>query len=198
MKKRELNPEVQIGDRIMLLHMTDENLSMPMGLEGTVVRFSNDPYEPDGKLIVVNWDNGSNLPLIPSTDTWIKIQKKINEQQYPFYDFFLENPDLFEFFDYKFFKNYLEVVRKSGIVNMLGSSHLLYTGKHWIETHFPDEEDNQYFDELLDLADESKDKMIQGILKYLDSKDEEYDLDKINRFLKKFANKILQFFIVIH
>ena len=45
------------------------------------------------------------------------------------------------------------------------------------------------------MADEAKDKMIQGVLKYMESEGIEIDLDKLNRLISKFASKILQLYI---
>jgi hypothetical protein len=45
------------------------------------------------------------------------------------------------------------------------------------------------------MADEAKDKMIQGVLSYMDYQDMDVDLDKVNRLMKKFATKIKGFYI---
>jgi hypothetical protein len=45
------------------------------GTKGTVVKISKDPfeYDSDEKIVSVEWDNGSTLALITSTDAWKKI-----------------------------------------------------------------------------------------------------------------------------
>jgi hypothetical protein len=45
------------------------------------------------------------------------------------------------------------------------------------------------------MADKAKDKMIQGVLKYMKSEGIEIELDKVNRLMQKFAMKILQLYI---
>jgi hypothetical protein len=74
--KGQLNPPLQIGDRIVCYHM-DSEVHAPIGIKGTVTRFSKDPFEPDSneKIISVDWDNGSTLPLLTTTDAWKKISK---------------------------------------------------------------------------------------------------------------------------
>ena len=47
----------------------------------------------------------------------------------------------------------------------------LYSGKEWIDRyHGEDQEDNEDFQEVLEMAEESKDKIVQGVIKYLESK----------------------------
>ena len=46
------------------------------------------------------------------------------------------------------------------------------------------------------MADEAKDKMVQGLVKYMSSKDMEMDdMDRINHLLHKLAMKINQLYI---
>ena len=79
--KRELNPKVSVGDKVMCLNMDGESSVPPMttGIVRNVVR---DPFEVDGELITVNWDNGSTLALVSITDSWVKVpnEQKIEEQ----------------------------------------------------------------------------------------------------------------------
>ncbi len=71
--KGPLNPELKVGDRVMCYHMDGETSVTP-GTIGTVTLISSDPFEDgDEKIISVNWDNGSHLGLITSTDAWKKV-----------------------------------------------------------------------------------------------------------------------------
>lgn len=72
--KGPLNPELKVGDRVMCYHMEGETSVSP-GTIGQVTSISSDPFEPseDEKIISVRWENGSNLALISSTDTWKKV-----------------------------------------------------------------------------------------------------------------------------
>lgn len=72
-KANQLNPELSIGDNIILLHMDGET-SVPMGSIGKVTEISNDPFEQDSLIISVSWDNGSTLAMISSTDAWKKVK----------------------------------------------------------------------------------------------------------------------------
>ena len=149
-------------------------------------------------IIYVSWENGSRLSLISATDAWKKIGEKIQEQTLsPQYDFFNANPELFEHFDWKFLRKYLYKLRESGVINMLQAAPFLYSGKEWIDRyHGENQEDNEAFQDLLEMADEAKDKMVQGLVKFMSAKDIEMDdLDRVNHLLSKLALKINQLYM---
>ena len=198
--KGELNPKLKEGDKVICYHMDGET-GVPPGTKGTVRRVSRDPFEPKGDetIIEVSWDNGSTLALVSSTDAWKKVVEEIQEQVTgsPEYDFFSKNPEVFENFDYKFFKKYLLKLRESGVVNMFQASPFLYSGKEWIDRyHGEHQEDNEAFQEVLEMAEEVKNKMIQGLLKYMESKNMDIDdMSRFNNLINKFAMKINQFYM---
>ena len=199
-QKKELNPKLVKGDRIMCLHMDGET-SVPPMTTGTVRSVVRDPFEDDGEIINVSWDNDSVLGLISITDSWVKIAQETLEEAKTTtlsseYNFLNDNPEIFENFDWRFLNEYLKKLRKASPVNMLQSQSFLYSGREWIDRHYgEDREDNEDFQEVLEMADEAKDKMIQGVLKYMEYEGIEIDLDKLNRLISKFASKILQLYI---
>lgn len=196
-QKKELNPKLVKGDRIMCLHMDGET-SVPPMTTGTVRSVVRDPFEDDGEIINVNWDNDSVLGLISITDSWVKIAQETLEEQAGTseYDYFSKNPEIFENFDWRFLNEYLKKLRKASPVNMLQSQSFLHSGREWIDRHYgEDREDNEDFQEVLEMADEAKDKMIQGVLKYMESEGIEIELDKVNRLINRFSSKILQLYI---
>lgn len=76
--KKQLNPEVNIGDKIVCYYMEGETSVLP-GTKGVVTEISRDPFEPDGKIISVDWENGSKLSLLTVTDAWkLDVPKKKN------------------------------------------------------------------------------------------------------------------------
>jgi len=197
--KGPLNPELKVGDKIMCFHMEGET-GVPPGTAGIVTSISRDPFEsPDDKLINVNWENGSNLALISSTDAWKKVSEKITEASTGdrHYDFFSKNPEIFENFDWRFFREFLNKLRDSSVTNMFQSGPFLYSGKEWIDRyHGENQEDNESFQEVLEIAEESKNKMVQGIIKYMTSKNLDLDdMSKVNHYASKFANKIVQLYM---
>jgi hypothetical protein len=197
--KGQLNPPVKPGDKIVCYHMDGET-GVPAGTFGIVKRVSRDPFETDndGQIIDVNWENGSKLSLLTTTDAWKKVVEEIQEQTgSPEYDFFNKNPEVFENFDYNFLKKFLLKLRESGVINMFQAAPFLYSGKDWIDRyHGEHQEDNEAFQEMLEMAEESKNKMIQGLLKYMESKNIEIDdMDRVNNLMRKFATKINQFYV---
>ena len=196
--KGQLNPPVKPGDKIICYHMDGET-GVPAGTKGTVVTVTRDPFETDsdGKIIGVDWENGSKLSLLSTTDAWKKVVEKIQESSSPEYDFFSKNPEIFEHFEYNFLKKYLLKLRESGVINMFLAAPFLYSGKEWIDRyHGEHQEDNEAFQEVLEMADEAKNKMIQGLLKYMESKNMDMeDMGRINNLMHKFATKINQFYI---
>jgi len=196
--KRELNPKVNVGDRVMCLHMDGEISVPPMAL-GTVRSVVRDPFEDDGEIINVSWDNGNNLSLLSVTDSWIKapseqIEEQTNSKEY---EFFTKNPEIFENFDYKFLRDYLYKLRESSVINMLQSAAFLYSGREWIDRYYGEnQEDNEPFQEVLEMAEESRNKMVQGLLKYMESKNMDLDdMSRVNSQLTRLAQKIVQFYV---
>jgi hypothetical protein len=80
---------------------------------------------------------------------------------------------------------------------MFQAGPFLYSGKEWINRyHGENQEDNEAFQEVLELADESKDKLIQGLLKYMKSKNLDMDnMNNINGLANRFATKIVQLYM---
>jgi hypothetical protein len=64
-----INPELVVGNRIVILHMSEESASVPIGTKGEVVGITQTPW---GIQYQVNWDNGSRLDIIPGEDFWKK------------------------------------------------------------------------------------------------------------------------------
>lgn len=71
--------EVKKGDRVMLIHMDDKYSNLTIGDKGTCRGVD------DIGNILMNWDNGSTLSLIPGEDKYkvvnesIKFIKKFGE-----------------------------------------------------------------------------------------------------------------------
>ena len=196
--KGPLNPELKVGDKIMCYHMEGETSVSP-GIIGVVRKIGRDPFEDENSQIIeVKWENGSTLALISSTDAWKKVVEEIQEATgSPEYDFFSKNPEVFENFDYKFLKKFLQKVRDSGVINMFQAAPFLYSGKEWIDRyHGENQEDNEAFQEVLEMADDAKNKMIQGLLKYMESKNMDADdMSRVNNLINRFAIKVNQLYV---
>jgi len=197
----ELNPTLKEGDKVVCYHMDGET-GVPPGTEGTVRRISRDPFEPNGDelIIEVNWDNGSTLALVSSTDAWKKPKERVQESSTTgdsHYDYFSKNPEIYENFDWRFFREFLNKLRDSSVVNMFQARPFLYSGREWIDRyHGENEEDNEAFQEVLEMAEESKMKLVQGLMKYMESKKLDMDdMSRVNHLAEKFASKIVQLYM---
>jgi len=194
--KGQLNPPLKVGDNVMCFHMEHET-TVPPGTKGVVTKVQRDPFESndDDVIISVNWENGSKLSLVSATDAWKKIsEERIDEQTGSNeYDFYNKNSEIFDNFDWRFFREYLNKVRQTGIVNVYTAAPLLYSGKKHIDRYYGENPSNpDEFEELLDMADDARDKMAQGVISWMESKGQEIELDNVNRNLKRLAQTILK------
>lgn len=192
----KFNQEISEGDRILLYFMEDQKAVSP-GTKGTIISVSPDPFESDNKIINVKWDDGRTLSILSKYDVWKKLNENISEQtRDEKYNFFSKNSEIFENFDWKFLREYLYKLRDSGVVNMFGSGPLLYCGKNHLDRYYGEgNEDNEDFQEVLDMADESKHKMIQGTMKCLEKKNIDFDIDDFNSYIRKYATKIVNLYV---
>lgn len=186
-----INPKLEPGDRVKLLHMSNESSVIP-GTWGTVTRayriFGSDQYD-------VNWDNGSTLSLIEGEDMWDNKERKKKSLKEDDRDkFFMDNLEVFRFFNMKFIKKYLLMVRESSIVNMMEAGPYLWIGRERIEHEFKYKNisNEEAFEIVLDHANQAQAEMINGVIRYLESKGMEESMENINRYIKRFATKIVQ------
>lgn len=191
-----LNPKLEPGDRVVLMYMSDESLSP--GLRGEVIRavevFGIPQYD-------MKWENGSTLSLLSDVDAWMKeedYEKRQKKRVTESLDTLTKNLDAFQNFDMGFLVKFLMVLRESGIVNMFGASQYLYMGKKRIEYqhHYdPIAEDNEKYEELLEMADKAQSKMVNGVMKILKSENKNIDESSVNRYLEKYSRKIWDIYV---
>ena len=195
-----LNPELNIGDRVVIMDMSDESGITP-GMGGTVNRmvkvFGTIQYE-------VKWDNGSSLQILSDVDKWMKEEdwqrlknrrKKVDESMDP--DFARKNKNLVQDFQMAKMHKFYEALRKSSVVNMFGATPYFWMGKDRIahEHYYTDMIDDQAeaFEEVLDSADEIKNILISGALKTLEREGKEVTLDAVKRVAERKARQIVGF-----
>ena len=194
-----MNPEVKEGDRIICYHMEGE-LGVPPGTKGTVRGVGRDPFElvNDEKIIRVNWDNGSQLSLLTTTDFWKLDKESMSEQvrEPAEYSSFKKATDIFENFDWRYLRDFLVAVRGAGPVNMFEAGPFLIGGKEWIDRYYGEgREDDERFQKVLEMADTARDKMIAGTVNYLNKNKENWELEDAERYLRNFAKKMMSVYI---
>lgn len=200
-----MNPELNIGDKILLYHMEGE-FSVPPGTQGVVKNVSDDPFIENAKIYNVEWETGNRLALLSDTDSWKLFKDDINEQndidpnEDPYGSWIEKNMNIRRAVNLDYLGEYLELVRESGIVNMYGASPLLYAGSNHIERYYGEgREDDEKFQELLSQADKAKNVFITGLLKWMELEEMDIDdLSKVNTYADRISKKILQYWIIFH
>lgn len=197
-----MNPKVKVGDRISLLYMEDEFDVNPRE-QGTVMSVSRDPFETDECYIIsVKWDGGSTLSLLSCRDVYRLIESKVNEQtdsgrSEQQIDFIINNRDVVLNFNRQKIFEYLDVLRKSGVINMFGAAPFLFSGRDWIDRYYGEnEENNEEFQEVLEMADDIKNEMILGMLKTF--KDNTPALGDMDRLIRKLSNRMVNYWMMFY
>lgn len=197
-----MNPKVKVGDRISLLYMEDEFDVNPRE-KGTVMSVSRDPFETDECYIIsVKWDGGSTLSLLSCRDVYRLIESKVNEQtdsgrSEQQIDFIINNRDVVLNFNRQKIFEYLDVLRKSGVINMFGAAPFLFSGRDWIDRYYGEnEENNEEFQEVLEMADDIKNEMILGMLKTF--KDNTPALGDMDHLIRKLSNRMVNYWMMFY
>jgi hypothetical protein len=212
--KDKINPRLKEEDRIVLIMMPGET-ALSYGDRGTVSRVNN---AHSFIQYFVNWDNGSTLAMIEDIgdesnvgDRWmkeddfddlmkLKKRKNLGESEEEKMKKFMANVEVFRTFDREFLFTFLNKLRESGIVNMYAAAPYLYMGggRIYSENHFNENKDEDAFDELVEMADEAKDKMVQGAIKILQKEGKEISVEKVSIVVKKYAGMVLDMWMTTY
>jgi len=196
----KMNPELEVGDRIVLLAMSGEDLIA--GIKGTVTRKS---FVIDQIQYSMDWDNGSKLALLANEDKYMllkdledrKAKKRGNITEMDA-KVIHDNREIFENFNMNLLWKYYKALQKSGITNMLQSSQYFYLGKERIAHEFHYKETNEHFDDVLGMADEVKNNLISGVMKIMDKKNGDYDISRISSMVNRYSSKIVSLIVKIY
>lgn len=196
----KLNPELKVGDEVVLLHMADE--SIHIGTKGVVTGLNNTPW---GVQYTVNWETGSTLDIIPEVDKWmlqsdVKKRKPYNiEEADSKTENLIKNKDILKYLkkDKDIVFDFLSKLQDSGITNMLGAKPMLsYTSndmRRYIDGQFKDVDD--YYD-VIEAADESRNALIRGTMRLIeDKKGDVNDMDYVNKIFKNLMSQVFQLYI---
>jgi len=196
----KMNPELEVGDRVVLLRMSEEDLIA--GTKGTVTRKS---FVIDQIQYNMEWDNGSKLALLANEDKYMllkdledkKAKKRGNITEMDA-KVIHDNREIFENFNMNLLWKYYKALQKSGITNMLQSSQYFYLGKERIAHEFHYKETNEHFDDVLEMADEVKNNLISGVMKIMDKKNGDYDISRISSMVNRYSSKIVSLIVKIY
>ena len=212
--KKGLNPKLDVGDRIILVHMDGEDVGP--GTKGEVIKIEKIPsfgssidyqyrvnwFDNEGKVI-------STLSLLPDVDGWLLDEEKedIQEINFKSLDDLISKGDFLACFSkrdldevYKF----LELERRIGSHNMaMEGGKFLLMGPDYIRDFFklqsyhrtPDEEKEILIDKLIGRAQDMYDLFVRASIKYLENKDSEITIPAVQRTMGRLATTAKQFWM---
>ena len=200
----QLNPKLEPGDRIVLLHMDDPYSAVRMGTKGTVVKIVKLPFDM-GYQYNVKWDNGSTLDLLPETDSWIlatDVKPKTNLTTEEFGNelkTFSKHKDIIKNMDYRPVLDYLRLVQKSGLVNMLQAMPFLMTDSHDLHKliyKFDGEPDD--YPELFENVDNVKQILVSETIRIMEENNMEFSDFTINRVFQKVCKAVMEMYVSLY
>lgn len=198
----QLNPELTPGDRIILLHMEDPYGKVPMGTKGTVLKVVKLPFGL-GTQYQITWDNGSSLDLIPGEDSWIlNKEKKLPVQEGIENDIMskmIKHKDILKNIDYHTIMDYLETVRKSGLVNMFQAGAFLEIDKpnlHKLIYRVGGEPEDH--PELFEKIDNVRQIIINEVVRILEEKEMDLTDSNINRVFRQIVSGLMSFYMSLY
>ena len=200
----QLNPKLEPGDRIVLLHMDDPYSAIRMGTKGTVLKMVTLPFGM-GYQYNIKWDNGSTLDLLPDTDSWIlatDVKPKTNLTTEEFSQelkTLSKHKDIIKNMDYRPVLDYLKLVQKSGLVNMLQAMPFLMTDSHDLHKliyKFDGEPDD--YPELFENVDNVKQILVSETIRIMEENNMEFNDTTINRVFQKVCKAVMEMYVSLY
>ena len=200
----QLNPKLEPGDRIVLLHMDDPYSAIRMGTKGTVLKIVTLPFGM-GYQYNIKWDNGSTLDLLPDTDSWIlatDVKPKTNLTTEEFSQelkTLSKHKDIIKNMDYRPVLDYLKLVQESGLVNMLQAMPFLMTDSHDLHKliyKFDGEPDD--YPELFENVDNVKQILVSETIRIMEENNMEFNDTTINRVFLKVCKSVMEMYVSLY
>ena len=214
MSKKQ-NPKLKEGDRIVLIYMPGEDVDT--GTKGKVKRIGQQPsfgsefdymydvewYDDDEKVI-------STLSLLPQTDTWMLdreyTQNDLNEARIIDLDDLIRRHEwsrLFKKSDLKYVMEYLEIIRRLGVVNMFQSGQFLNQTEEYLTKYFDlyrmqQDLDNKYeemIEKILEMSENVRNIMISAAINDLEQKNKEITGSSATYRVNKLATEVVKYFM---
>ena len=214
MSKKQ-NPKLKEGDRIVLIYMPGEDVDT--GTKGKVKRIGQQPsfgsefdymydvewYDDDEKVI-------STLSLLPQTDTWMLdreyTQNDLNEARIIDLDDLIRRHEwsrLFKKSDLKYVMEYLEIIKRLGVVNMLQSGQFLGQTNEYLTKYFDlyrmqqdlDDKDEKMIKKILEMSENVRNIMILAAINDLERKNKEITGSSATYRVNRLATEVVKHFI---
>jgi hypothetical protein len=209
------NPKLKEGDRIVLIYMPGEDVDT--GTKGKVKRIGQQPsfgsefdymydvewYDDDEKVI-------STLSLLPQTDTWMLdreySQNDLNEGRVIDLDELIKRHEwsrLFKKSDLKYIMEYLEIIRRLGVVNMFQSGQFLSQTKEYLTKYFDlyrmqqdlDDKDEEFIEKILEMSENVRNIMISAAVTDLEQKNKEITGSSATHRVNRLATEVVKYFM---
>jgi hypothetical protein len=210
--KRDKNPELKKGDRIILINMPGESLFA--GTKGIVEKIEKVPSfgGQEGYQYRISWvdddDNViSTLSLLPNEDSWLLDpeynQNNLNEARITDIDALIKKADwlkLFKRADLKYILEYLELIRQSGVVNMFQSGQFLGQTGYYMRKFFEfyalqnnlDENDEELYEKIVEMSDKVRDIMIRAAVMDLSRNNREITTGSAENRLRRLTTEVVK------
>jgi hypothetical protein len=214
MSKKQ-NPKLKEGDRIVLIYMPGEDVDT--GTKGKVKKIGQQPsfgsefdymydvewYDDDEKVI-------STLSLLPQTDTWMLdreySQNDLNEGRVIDLDELIKRHEwsrLFKKSDLKSIMEYLEMIRRLGVVNMFESGQFLGKTKEYLTKYFDlyrmqqdlDDKDEEFIEKILEMSENVRNIMISAAVTDLEQKNKEITGSSATHRVNRLATEVVKYFM---
>jgi hypothetical protein len=212
---KKKNPKLKEGDRIVLIYMPGEDIDT--GTKGRVKSIGQAPsfggslgymynvewYDDDNKVI-------STLSLLPDSDSWILDpefqQNDLNEAKIVDLDDLINRHEwsrLFKKSDLKYIMEYLEVIRRLGVVNMFQSGQFLGQTKDYLTAYFNlhrmqhdlDDEKEEMIEKILEMSENVRNIMISAAVTDLERNDKEITGRSATNRVNRLSTEIVKHFM---
>ena len=217
MNKKQ-NPKLKEGDRVILVNMPGEKLDT--GDKGKVIEIKDQPsnesgfnylykmewYDDDGKMI-------SDLSLLPQTDTWMldrkytqNDQNDLNEGRIIDLDELISRHEwsrLFKKSDLKTIIEYLNAIKRLGVVNMFESGQFLGKTEEYLTKYFDlyrmqqdlDDKDEELIKKILEMSENVRNIMISAAINDLERKNKEITGSSATHRVNRLATEVVKYFM---
>jgi len=217
MNKKQ-NPKLKEGDRIVLIYMPGEDVDT--GTKGKVKRIGQQPsfgsefdymydvewYDDDEKVI-------STLSLLPQSDTWMldreysqNDQNDLNEGRIIDLDELIKRHEwsrLFKKSDLKSIMEYLNAIKRLGVVNMFESGQFLGKTEDYLTTYFNlyrkqqdlDDKDEELIKKILEMSEMVRNIMISAAVTDLEQKNKEITGSSATHRVNRLATEVVKYFM---
>jgi hypothetical protein len=200
----QLNPKLEPGDRIVLLHMDDPYSAVRMGTKGTVLKIVRVPFDM-GYQYNVKWDDGSVLDLLPEADSWVlatdvKSKKNLTTEEFSQeLKTLSKHKDIIKNMNYRPVLDYLKLIQKSGLVNMLQARvFLMSDSKNLHKLIYKFDGEPEDYPELFENIDEVRDILINETIRIMQEQNMEFDDSTVNRVFQKVCSAVMEMYMSLY